>query len=91
VRLVIVAELRTPQPFVPIVLVVETPDLQVCLKLLVVALGLAIGLRMISCGQVTLDTFELVQRLEELGDKLGSTVSDEMAEHAKVGVYIVVK
>jgi hypothetical protein len=64
----------------------ETPDLHVRLKLLVVALGLAVGLRVIRHGRVTLATFKLVQRLEELGDKLGSAVSDEVARHAKVGV-----
>jgi hypothetical protein len=91
VHLVIVAELRAPQPFVPIVLVVGAPDLQVCIKLLVVALGLAFGLRVISRGQATLNTFELVQRLGGLGDKLRSAFSDKVAGHAKVGVCTIVK
>jgi hypothetical protein len=91
VRFVVVAELRAPEPLVPIVLVIWTPYLQVHLKLLVIVLDLAIGLRVISHGQVTLNTFKLVQRLGELGDKLGSVVGDEAAGHAKVGVCIVVK
>jgi hypothetical protein len=68
-----------------------TPDLHVRLKLLVVALGLAVGLRVIRRGWVTLATFKLVQRLGELEDKLGSAVSDEAAGHAKVGICVVVK
>jgi hypothetical protein len=91
VHLVVITELRAPQPLVPVVLVVRAPDLQVHLKLLVVALGLTVDLRVISHGQVTLDTFELLQCLEELGDKLGSTVNNEEVGHAKVGVCIVMK
>jgi hypothetical protein len=65
--------------------------LQVRLKLLIAMLGLAIGLRVISRGQVTLYTVELVQRLRELGDKLGSAVGDKAAGHAKVGICVVIK
>jgi hypothetical protein len=91
VHLVVVAELCAPQPFVPVILIIGTPYLQVQLKLLVVMLGLAVGLSVISCGWVTLNTFELVQCLKELGDKLRSVVGDEAAEHAKVGICIVIK
>jgi hypothetical protein len=91
VRLIVVTELRAPEPLVLIVLVVGTPDSQVRLKLLVVALDLAVGLRVISHGRVTLNTFELVQRLRELEDKLGSAVGDEVVGHAKVDICIVVK
>jgi hypothetical protein len=84
VNLVIVAEFGKGQPIRPIVLVIVYEGAKVLFNLLVYAFGLAIRLRVISCGGVCPNSKEVVQSLHESGNEDASPVIDDRFRKAKI-------
>ena len=77
-RCVVVGEFRNRKEVRPVVLLVVGIGPEVALDLLVCALGLTIGLWMVSGGEVEFDVQEFAQGSGELGSEGGAPVGNDI-------------
>lgn len=85
VRSVVVGKLCEGEKTIPIVLLVGTIHSDVLLEGLVGALGLSVGLRVMSRGEVEVNTKEFAEGAHEHGDKLGAPIGGEVIRNSVLG------
>ncbi len=74
---IVVGKLSDGNPFVPVVLQLVDEESKELFDFLVDSFGLSTGLWVVGCRGCDFDPKELAESLHEVGDELGSSITDD--------------
>jgi hypothetical protein len=87
-RSIVVSEFSEGKEWRPVVLLVVAEYMEVLFECLIESFSLSVSFRMIARGEVNLHVQRLSEGSEEVGNKLGSTVTSDMRRDSMLGEYM---